>query len=291
MILGAHLSIAGGLERALIKAGEHGFDAVALFLRNQRQWAAPPLSEQTVEVFGRLRRELNIRAVVAHGSYLLNLAGEGEVRRRSMEAMIDDLDRCRRLGIEDLVIHPGSCPDQQAGLTRIARAVRDLLKASPGPVRVLLETTAGQGASLGWRFEHLAEMIHRCGRTARAGVCLDTAHVFAAGYDIRTAEAYEQTMSQFERIVGLERLHAVHVNDSTRELGSRVDRHAHVGRGRIGLAGFRCLVNDPRLARVPLILETPKGADDRGRDWDAVNARRLRRLRRRPGRSTSAARS
>ena len=279
MILGAHLSIAGGLEQALIKAGRYGFEAVALFLRNQRQWAAPPLSEQTVEVFRRLRRELNIRAVVAHGSYLLNLAGEGEVCRRSMDAMVDDLDRCRRLGIEDLVIHPGSCQDEQVGLERISRAVRELLERSARPVRVVLETTAGQGSCVGWRFEHLAEMIRRSGGSARVGVCIDTAHIFAAGYDIRSAEAYEQTMTQFERIVGLERLRVVHVNDSTRELGSRVDRHAHIGRGRIGLGGFRCLVNDPRLARVPLILETPKGEDERGRDWDIVNARRLRRLR------------
>lgn len=278
MILGAHLSIAGGLEQALVKAGEYGFDAVALFLRNQRQWAASPMSEQTVEAFRRLRQELNIQAVVAHGSYLLNLAGQGEVYRRSMDAMVDDLERCRRLGIEDLVIHPGSCEDEQAGLERISQAVRELLDRSARSVRVVLETTAGQGACLGWRFEHLAEMIRRCGRPARVGVCIDTAHIFAAGYDIRSAEAYEQTMTQFERIVGLERLRVVHVNDSTRELGSRVDRHAHIGHGQIGLTAFHSLVNDARLAAVPLILETPKGEDEQGRDWDAVNARRLRRL-------------
>jgi len=279
MLLGAHLSIAGGLHRALERAKGHGFDTVAMFVRNQRQWAAPELTDSAVRAFRRTRRGLGISPVVAHGSYLLNLAGGGEVWRKSIAAVREDLGRCDRLGIERLVIHPGSSWDAAAGLRRIADGLNEILSACRGAgPKVLLETTAGQGNCLGCTFEQLAEILSLLDRPGRVGVCLDTCHVFAAGYDIRTPPAYRRTMEQFDRILGLDRLSVVHVNDSLRPLGSRVDRHAHVGRGRIGRRGLANFINDPRLACVPFILETPKGTAPDGRDWDEVNATALRAL-------------
>jgi len=286
MRLGAHLSIGGGMHKALVSASEYGFDTVAVFVRNQAQWYVPPLSEQAVAEFRRTRAELGIGPVVAHGSYLVNLAGEPLVRGRSIEAMLADLGRCRRLGIEYLVLHPGSRPDAEEGIGLIAEALNEIFarqgEGGPGPM-VLLETTAGMGNAIGRTFEQLAAILARIDRPARVGVCLDTCHVFAAGYDLRTPAAYDKIMADFDRLIGLARLRAVHVNDSLKCLGSRLDRHEHIGHGQIGRRGFRNLVNDPRLAAVPMILETPKGQDDRGRDWDAVNAAALRRLAGRKG--------
>lgn len=279
MLLGSHLSIAGGMWRALTKAARYGFDTVGVFVRNQRQWRAPPLSDEAVERFRRTRERLGIAPVVAHGSYLVNLAGRPEVREKSIAATAEELDRCGRLGIEYLVIHPGSSRDTEAGIDRIAEALNRIMGACrhPGP-GILLETTAGQGGSIGSSFDELAEILGQLGSPERFGVCLDTCHVFAAGHDLRTRDAYAATMNQFDRVIGLGRLLAVHVNDSQRELGSRVDRHAHIGRGKIGRRGFANLLNDPRLAAVPMILETPKEKTPDGRDWDLINAETLRSL-------------
>lgn len=277
MLLGSHLSIAGGLPNALLAAERHGFPTVALFVRTPVQWHAPPLTEPTVRAFRRTRRRLGIGPVVAHGSYLVNLAGASGVRRKGIAAMREELDRCGRLGIESLVIHPGSCPDVEAGIARIAEALNDLLAACPHRrVKVLLETTAGAGDTIGHTFEQLAEILGRLRRPLRFGVCLDTCHVFAAGYDLRTPAAYRRTMAALDRAVGLERVHAIHLNDSRHRLGSRRDRHAHIGQGKIRAAGFANLVNDSRWSRAPMILETPKGRDPRGRDWDDRNAAKLR---------------
>ena len=314
MLLGAHLSIAGGLCEALRAARKYRFETLALFVRNQRQWAAPPLAHEAAEEFRSLRRRLGIGPVVAHGSYLLNLAGEPTVRRKSLAALAEDLRRCGRLGIEYLVIHPGSRADAGEGMRLIAEGLREALAAataaaSPAPEAaaasgatapagcagpaILLETTSGAGHSIGGRFEELAEILALAGAPAgpdarrvgageagapRLGVCLDTCHVFAAGYDLRTPHAYAQTMARLDAAVGLWRLKAVHLNDSLGDLGSRLDRHAHIGKGRLGLAAFANLVRDERLAGVPLLLETPKGKDRRGRDWDRVNAGAIRRL-------------
>jgi len=279
MLLGAHLSIAGGMENALIKAHRYAFDTVAVFVRNQRQWYAPPLEEPAAELFRGTRRELGISPVIAHGSYLVNLSGRPDVRGRSIAATAEELDRCGRLGIEYLVIHPGSHPDARAGLRLVAEALNEVLAACPHrrPI-ILLETTAGQGNSLGRTFEQLSAILDLVRDPGRFGVCLDTCHVFAAGYDIRTPKAYRKVMDELNGVVGEGRLRVVHVNDSLKGLGSRVDRHAHVGRGCIGLKGLANFVNDPRLAALPMILETPKGLDARGRDWDQVNAKTLRRL-------------
>ncbi len=278
MLLGSHLSIAGGLHRALEAADDYGFDCVAMFVRNQRQWRAGPLSDEAIATFVEVRRRLRIAPVVAHGSYLVNLAGKADVRRKSITAMRDELDRCERLGIEYLVFHPGSRENADEGIGLIAEALNEIVADRTGLTKILLETTAGQGNYIGHTFEQLAAILERLERPKRFGVCLDTCHIFAAGYDIRTPHAYRKTMDEFDRTIGLERLLAVHLNDSVRGLGSRVDRHAHIGLGEIGLTGFAEIVNDQRLANLPMILETPKGADETGRDWDEINTAALREL-------------
>ncbi len=278
MILGSHLSISGGLHRALEAADGYGFDCVAMFVRNQRQWRSSPLSDEAIATFVEVRRKSGIGPVVAHGSYLVNLAGKTDVRRKSIAAMRDEIDRCERLGIEYLVFHPGSHEQADEGIGLIAEALNEIVTDRSGPTKILLETTAGQGNYIGHTFEQLADILARLEVAERFGVCLDTCHIFAAGYDIRTPEAYRKTMDEFDRIIGLERLPAIHLNDSVRDLGSRVDRHTHIGLGKIGLAAFAEIVNDPRLADLPMILETPKGTDDAGRDWDEFNAGTLRAL-------------
>ena len=226
-----------------------------------------------------MRRKLKLGPVVAHGCYLVNLAGEAPVRRKSIAATAEELDRCARLGIECLVIHPGSHADPAVGIARIADGLKQVLRSRPEcPVRILLETTAGAGHQVGRTFDQLAAILGRMGQPQRLGVCLDTCHVFAAGYDIRTCQAYARTMAELDRAVGLERLLAIHLNDSLAGLGSRLDRHAHIGRGTIGRRAFANFLNDSRLARVPMILETPKGLDEKGRGWDRINAGVLRSL-------------
>jgi len=278
MLLGSHLSISGGLHRAIEAAGGYGFDCVAMFVRNQRQWRLSPLRDEAIATFVEVRSRLRIAPVVAHGSYLVNLAGKDDVRRKSITAMTDELDRCERLGIEYLVFHPGSHEDAAEGIALIAKALNEIVTDRTGPTKVLLETTAGQGNYIGHTFEQLADILERVEVSERFGVCLDTCHIFAAGYDIRTPSDYSKTIAEFDKVIGLEKLFAIHLNDSVRDLGSRVDRHAHIGLGKIGLNAFAEIVNDNRLANLPMILETPKGADESGRDWDELNATALRGL-------------
>lgn len=279
MILGSHLSISGGLENALHAADAYGFEAVAMFVRNQRQWKAPPLEPEQIDAFVAARSELAIAPVVAHGSYLVNLAGADDTRAKSIDAVAEDLRRCEALGIEYLVIHPGSNPDAQRGVEQISAGVDEAIdRSETARTMLLLETTAGQGNCLGWQFEQIAAMRAGAGRADRVGYCFDTAHAFAAGYDLRSAESARATIDAFDAACGLEHLRAIHCNDSLKPLGSRVDRHAHIGLGEIGEAGFAALVNDRRLRAVPFILETPKGLRDDGRDWDELNAETLHRL-------------
>jgi len=287
------MSIAGGLHRAFDHARRAGCDCLQVFVKNQRQWRARPLEAEQVRLWKEAAERSGIAPVVAHATYLINLAApDGAVWEKSVGALADELRRCHELGIVGLVVHPGSHGGQgdRAGIRRIARAL-DRVGSRTGPVgtRVLLETTAGQGTSLGWRFEQIAEIIERTCFPERLGVCVDTCHLFAAGYDLRTQAAYEDTLAEFDRIVGLGRLACCHVNDSVRELGSRVDRHAGLGRGMLGRSAFRWLVGDERLAAVPKILETPKGLDERGRDLDRVNLAALRRLARAAGRVAGTA--
>ncbi|NLX13950.1 MAG: deoxyribonuclease IV [Phycisphaerales bacterium] len=277
---GAHMSIAGGLHLAFERATAAGCDCFQIFVKNQRQWQAEPLQPEQIRAWQRARRAARLRPVIAHGSYLLNLAGPDEdLWQRSVAALVDELDRCEQLDIGWLVIHPGAHlgRGEAWGLRRIARAVNTAIRRTPGyQARVTLETTAGQGTNLGYRFEHLAAVLARVREPERVAVCLDTSHVFAAGYNLSAPSDCAATLDEFERHIGLDRLACIHLNDSRGPCGGRVDRHEHIGKGQIGRAGFRRLVNDPRLRGRPMILETPKGQDARGRDLDRFNLARLR---------------
>jgi deoxyribonuclease-4 len=260
--LGAHLSISGGLPRAVDRAEAGGCQALQIFTKSAGQWRARELPPEEIALFRRRVRQTKIRPVLAHNSYLINLAAaDPALRHKSIDALRDELDRAESLGLDGLVMHPGSHTSgtEQGGLRMIADALASLLAARPdGRTRILLEHTAGQGTNLGHRFEHLAEIIDLLGGSPRVGVCLDTCHLLAAGYDICSVEGYADTFKQFGKIVGFSRLKAFHLNDSKKPCASRVDRHEHIGKGWIGLGPFRRLLNDPRFAKLPMLLETPK---------------------------------
>ncbi len=277
MILGAHVSTAGGVDKSPGNGLELGCQTIQIFTRNQRQWKAKPLTDSEVEGFRRERSRCGIGSTAAHASYLLNLGSpEPTVLARSREAFSQELERCRRLGLDFLVVHPGAHlgSGESAGLRAVAASLnRALEQDREACTRILLETTAGQGSSLGYRFEHLAEILSLVQAPERVGVCVDTCHIFAAGYDLRDASAYHRTLDQLDRILGLSQVKAFHLNDSKRELGSRVDRHEHIGEGLIGAEGFKLLVKDRRFAGTPMILETPGGETHYGK-----NLSRLRQL-------------
>ncbi|MBN1342668.1 MAG: deoxyribonuclease IV [Phycisphaerae bacterium] len=276
------MSIAGGVHHALVAAESVGCDCVQIFVKNQRQWSAPPIDPEELTRWRRARRRTAVSPVVAHATYLINLASPDKTMwRRSVDAFTEEIHRCAALRIRDVIIHPGSHKGAGlgAGVGQIVRALDEICQATADSgVRILLETTAGSGHGVGSRFEHLAEIIAGARQPRRLGVCLDTCHLFAAGYELRTPEGYERTLSELRRHIGLRRVRCIHVNDSKKGLGANVDRHEHIGMGKLGLRAFRLLVNDDRLARVPKILETPKGQDPRGRDFDKVNLAKLRRL-------------
>ncbi len=280
--LGAHVSVAGGLEKALAAGERVGCDCLQIFVKNQRRWHAPRLADEQVAAFQVARRESRISPIVAHASYLLNLASpDGARRRQSVKALTDELQRCEALGVQSLVLHPGAhlTATPAEGIQRVVASLNKVHQATPGyRTRILLETTAGQGTSIGHEFEHIATILDRTRQPQRLGVCLDTCHLFAAGYDFRTVAAYETMISTLNSTIGVANLRCIHLNDSKRELGSRVDRHEHIGKGKIGKRGFAHFLNDPNLAGVPMILETPKGVDGRGCDLDKVNLKRLRSL-------------
>ncbi|MCS7179307.1 MAG: deoxyribonuclease IV [Anaerolineae bacterium] len=265
MRLGAHESIAGGLHRAFEDARAVGCDAVQLFVKSNRAWAVKPLTEEEIRLFKAKAAETGIGPAVGHASYLLNPAAPDEdLWRRSRDTLIVELERCEALDIPYLVLHPGSHmgAGEEEGLRRVARALGEVHAATRGfRARILLETTAGQGTNLGYRFEQLAWLIENTLEGDRLGVCLDTCHAFAAGYELRTREGYEETLDALDRIIGLSRLLVIHLNDSKNRLGSRVDRHEHIGQGVLGLETFRMVVNDPRFADLPGLLETPKSED------------------------------
>jgi deoxyribonuclease-4 len=258
MLLGAHEGIAGGVSKAFARAEADGADCLQIFTRNARGWAARPLEDGEVRTFRSEARRTGM-PVAAHSSYLINCASaDREIRRKSWRALAEELGRCERLGIPALVFHPGSRAEEAEGLRLVGEAMARALDAVPGRARLLVENTAGQGASLGWRLEHLAALREAVpGRARRrVGVCVDTCHLFAAGYDIATEAGYLGTMEELDRVVGLANVRAFHLNDSKRPLGCRVDRHEHIGEGTLGLRPFRLLVNDARFAEVPGFVET-----------------------------------
>lgn len=277
--LGAHMSIAGGLHLAIDRAVAAGCGVVQIFTRNSNQWKGKAVSAADAALFRKRFAASGLKEVVSHDIYLINLAAPpGEVRDKSLAAFRDELETCARLGIAKVVMHPGShLADAPAtGLGRVIEAFDQLFALVPEfEGKVLLETTAGQGTNLGRTFEELQAIIDGSRCPERFGVCFDTCHAFAAGYDIATEAGYADTMEQFDRIIGLGRLQCFHFNDSKKGLGSRVDRHDHIGKGALGLAPFRFILNDPRFANIPKILETPKGDND---EMDAVNLAVLRGL-------------
>lgn len=263
-LLGAHMSIAGGVANALYRGSSIGCDAIQMFTRNANRWVAKDLEPEDIVAFDQARRETRIEEIVAHSSYLINLASPDDtLHARSVEALITELGRCAQLGIRKYVLHPGSSVGsaEQEGLQRVAASLREGLAATDDAVTVLLETTAGQGSVLGRSFEQLAWLLEHTEPATRLGVCFDTAHALASGYDFRSRDTYEEMWHRFETLIGRELLGCIHVNDSKANLGSNVDRHIHIGEGYVGLEAFRLLVNDTRLHHAPMLLETPKSKD------------------------------
>lgn len=267
------------MHRAFERGRRAGCDALQIWVKNGRQWAAPPLEAAEIRRFEEARRETEIRPIVAHAAYIINLASpKPALRRRSIAGLRLEVERCAALDVPYLVLHPGAHTGagEAAGLQAIVASLRQVIAETSGArVRILLETMAGAGTKLGGAFEQLAYLLRETDAPGRLGVCFDTCHVFTAGYELRTPAGYAETMTAFDEIIGLEWLKVLHLNDSKHALGSRKDRHAHVGEGELGLDGFRNLLADPRLAGLPGILETPKSDD---LHEDVENLRRLRAL-------------
>lgn len=286
-MLGSHLSTAGGLHNALIEAERLKMDTVQVFTRNQRQWSPSPLTDDEVAAWlGHLNR-LGWTKITSHASYLINLAGpDDEKWQRSIEALVLEVKRCDALRIPVAVVHPGSHlgEGEQWGIRRVADALKEVLSQTPkSACRICLETTAGGGNLLGGQFEHLASIRQALGsrKRARIGTCFDTCHVSSAGYDMSRPDLADEVIRRYDDVIGLDTLGCFHLNDSKEPIGSRKDRHEHIGEGYVGRAAFRAIMADPRFDDVPRILETPKGENDKGTPWDTVNIRRLRRMVRR----------
>ena len=260
--IGAHMSVAGGVANAVERAVAHGCEALQIFTKNANRWVSPPLDRSDVRRFRTRLAETGIAPAVSHASYLINLASTNPVlRTQSIDALIDEFERAEALGLMGVVLHPGTCTSgtEADALDLIAGALRTVFGRQRGrQTMVLLEHTAGQGRTVGFRFDQLARIIERLDGPPWAGVCLDTCHLVASGYDIVSAEGYRDTFEEFGRTVGFDRLKAFHGNDSKRPCGSRVDRHEHIGEGYLGLEPFRRLMHDPRFDGLPILIETEK---------------------------------
>ncbi len=280
-ILGAHMSIAGGYYRAVQTAHDCKCDCVQLFTKNNNQWRAKEITDEEAERFKGTMKELGITHPISHDSYLINMGSpDKELWKKSVDAFVIELQRAEQLDIPYVVAHPGAytTSSEEAGLKAIIRGLNEVHRQTRGvSACCLLETTAGQGSNLGWRFEHLATILDGVKDPERLGVCFDTCHVFAAGYPMGTEKEYKETMRQFNKLIGVKQIKAFHMNDSKKELGSRVDRHEHIGEGFLGIEPFRHLMNDRRFRKTPMYLETPKG-DKNGTPFDVLNLRKLRRL-------------
>jgi deoxyribonuclease IV len=277
LLLGTHVSAAGGLRRAVERGAQIGCSAIQLFTKNNNRWEGKPLSDEDIESYKSAVAEARMGPVVAHAAYLINLSAvDPALRERSSRALEDELRRSEALGLLGLVLHPGAHMGEgiPVGIDRIAASINAVHRRTAGfRTLTILETTAGQGTSVGHRFEQLREIIDRIDEGDRMAVCADTCHLFAAGYPLHTETGWEETIAEFDAVIGLPRLAVVHVNDSKKGFDSRVDRHEHIGKGAIGLEGFRRLMNDPRVASVPKILETEK-SEDMHEDVENMNALR-----------------
>lgn len=263
LLIGAHTSAAGGVYNALLEGQKIGATTIQLFTSNQRQWATKPLPKETISLWKETLEETGLKEIMSHDSYLINLgSSDPENLEKSLNAFRQEIERCIELGVTYLNFHPGAAlkSDPQECLDRISESLltfEDIIANSP--TRLVLEATAGQGSAMGHRFEHLGYIIEKVKHRIPIGVCIDTCHIFAAGYDIRTQDAWDVTLKEFDRLVGLQHLYGFHVNDSLKALGSRVDRHAQLGEGLIGLESFRVLMTDPRTREIPKYIETPGG--------------------------------
>src|SRR5665213_1295612 len=278
-MFGSHLSISGGMHKALLEAERLNMNCVQVFTKNQQQWKASPLEAEAIEQWSSHRDRLKFKKTVSHDSYLINLASPDEqLREKSIALFVEELRRCALLGIPYLVTHPGAHMGQgeEVGLKRVAESLDSVHERIPADgVMTCLEITAGQGTSLGYRLEHLASIIEQVKSPERLGVCLDTAHLFAAGYDFR-GRKYAAFRKELDSTIGIGAVKVLHLNDSKKELGSRVDRHEHIGKGLIGVEGFKPFVREKAFAEIPKILETPKDKEkESGRDWDEINLETL----------------
>ncbi|MBW1955414.1 MAG: deoxyribonuclease IV [Deltaproteobacteria bacterium] len=280
ILLGAHFSIAKGLDRAVYDAAGYGCTALQIFTKNASTWKERTVSREEILAFEKAKTQTGITRIASHAAYLLNLASpEPKKYRVSVAALTRELERCAALDLPFLILHPGNHmgAGEAEGIKRIASGINTVFDEVKAPrTQLLLETTAGQGSSVGGRFEHIRSIMEGITDSKGVGACLDTSHIFAAGYDIRTRETYEKTLDAFDEIIGLDRLAVIHLNDAKRGLGSGVDRHEHIGRGQIGLDAFRFIMQDPRFEGIPKIIETPKNEGDT--DYDRINLDRLRSL-------------
>jgi len=279
--LGAHMSIAGGYYKAVRAAAALDMECVQIFTKNNNQWRAKPLLEEDVRLFREAVEETGIVMPCAHDSYLINMASpKDDLWQKSLDAFVIELERAERLGLAGVVAHPGSFVEssEAEGLDRIVTALDEAIRRTDGfAVQIWLETTAGQGTNLGWRFEHLQLLLEQVADADRIGVCVDTCHIFAAGYPLIDPDDYRSTMDELDRTIGIGKIRSFHLNDSKREFASRVDRHEQIGEGHLGLEPFRHILNDPRFADLPMYMETPKGEKD-GEPLDALNLATLRSL-------------
>lgn len=257
------MSIEGGVENAPLRGKKAGCQVIQIFTKNNNRWNSRQLTDKDIENFKKNSSDTGVIPSASHTAYLINLASPNtEIYKKSLDAFFDEMVRAEKLGLPYLIFHPGAHlgSGEDAGLKKIADSINILLKkVSDFKLMLLLETTAGQGSHLGYKFEHLSEIIKMVDEKEKIGVCLDTCHIFAAGYDISSEYGYKKTFEDFNKIIGIDKLKAFHINDSKKELGSRVDRHEHIGKGKLGLTAFRLLLNDTRFKNVPMILETPKG--------------------------------
>ncbi len=278
-LLGAHISIAGGISKAPLRGAELGCDAIQLFVKNNRQWTCPELSETEIAKFKINLKQTHIKIAFAHACYLINIATPDEmIYKKSCNCLLLEYIRCEMLGLKYIIVHPGSHQGagEKSGLRRVVQALNWIFAHRPPKnVKILLESTSGKGDNIAYCFSHLREILDAVNFPRGVGICLDTCHLFSAGYDLRTAAKYEQTLTVFDNIVGLKHLYVIHLNDSKYPLGSRRDHHEHIGKGKLGIEPFRFLLNDIRLQHLPMIIETPK---EQGNKMDIRNLNVLQSL-------------